>query len=60
LKVFVGLLTYLKMNLKELKTQLLKDPKFAKEYYRFDPLFELGQLWIIIKGWLIGLFGRGK
>jgi hypothetical protein len=37
------------MNLKEFKKALHKNPKFKKEYEKFDLLFELCQILIEIK-----------
>lgn len=37
------------MGLQEFKEELLKDPEFCKEYERFDPVFELGQICVEIR-----------
>jgi glutaredoxin-related protein len=38
-----------KMNLKDFKKELLKNPEVKKEFERFDLWFELQQLWLEFK-----------
>ena len=40
------------MKLQEHKQKLLKNPKFKKEYEKFDLWFELQQLWLEFRCWL--------
>lgn len=40
------------MNIQEARKQLMKNPKFKKEYEKFDLMWELEKLWINFKIWL--------
>lgn len=41
------------MNLQDYKEKALKDPKFKKEYERFDLLLELELAWLRFKIWFL-------